>query len=345
VDPGDIVTVGNRGLKVSRLGMGTGPLGKYDDDHHWAQIVEAAWSQGIRYFDTSPFYGLSTSERHLGRELQKRPRDEFAISTKVGRLLRREGPVEPFEQAYFYPNGVPDGALRGRYDYSRQGALQSIADSYERLRLARVDIVYVHDIVELSSGVSHEGEVISEALPALFELRDHGTIKAVGIGVQVNGLLRDIALATDIDICLLAGRYTLLDQSSLDEALPAAAEKGVAIVIGSPYNTGILHDPRPTSTFDFVQAPEELIEKATRIKAACERHGVPLPAAAIQFPFGHSSVVAVLTGAETAAELNENASLMRVDIPEDLWHELRDSELIRADAPLPCEAGHAGVAS
>jgi D-threo-aldose 1-dehydrogenase len=340
MQPGDVISVGERGLRLSRLGMGTGPLGKYDDPAHWQSIVDAAWSHGVRYFDTSPFYGLGTSERNLGRVLGQRPRDDFAISTKVGRLLRHEGPVEPFERAYFYPNGVPDGALRGSYDYSRAGAMQSLEDSYARLGLDRIDIVYVHDIVELSSGISHEREVVDEAIPALIELRDRGVIKAVGIGVQVNELLRDIALATAIDLCLLAGRYTLLDQSSLDEALPAAVERGVRIVVGSPYNTGILHDPRPDSTFDFVQAPTELIEKALGLKAVCDEFGVPLPAAAIQFPFGHPAVAAVLTGAESAAELNENADLMRVDIPEDLWHELRDSGLIRADAPLPCEATH-----
>jgi D-threo-aldose 1-dehydrogenase len=341
--PGDLVSIGAHGLRLSRLGMGTGPLGKYDDADHWQTISEAAWARGIRYFDTSPFYGLGTSERRLGQALRDRPREDFAISTKVGRLLRREGPVEPFEQAYFYPNGVPDGALRGSYDYSRGGAIRSLEDSYERLGLSRIDIVYVHDIIELSSGLSHEREVIDEAIPALAQLRDRGIIKAVGIGVQVNDLLRDIAQAADIDICLLAGRYTLLDQSSLEEALPAAAKNGVSIVVGSPYNTGILHDPRPDSTFDFVQAPAELIAKAQRIKAVCDRHAVPLPAAAIQFPFGHPSVAAVLTGAESASELNENAALMEVEIPEALWHDLRETGLIRPDAPLPCEPTHGGT--
>lgn len=319
------------------MGMGTGPLGKYTDPAHWRKIVGAAWAHGIRLFDTSPFYGLGNSEEQLGAQLRERPRDEFVISTKVGRLLVREGPVESFEQAYFYPQGIPEGARRGRYDYTAPGVLRSLRDSYGRLGLDRIDIVYVHDIIELTSGTSHKEECIAEAIPALIERRKVGEIGAVGIGVQVNELLRDISLATDIDVCLLAGRYTLLDQSSLDEALPAAMEGGVSIVIGSPYNTGILHDPKPDSTFDFVRAPAHLVERAQQLKAVCDRFGVPLPAAAIQFPFGHPAVASVLTGAERASELNENARLMQVEIPEALWHELQDSGLIRRDAPLPCE--------
>lgn len=334
--PGEMITVGKTDLRLSRLGMGCGPLGKYDDDGHWEDIFSAEWNAGVRLFDTSPFYGLGVSERHLGKELQKRPRDEFAISTKVGRLLAYDGPIEPFERDYFYPNGVPAGAPRGRYDYSRDGALKSISDSYDRLGLDRIDIVYVHDIIELTSGVSHEREAINEAIPALIDLRAQGKIKAVGIGVQVNELLRDIAMATDINISLLAGRYTLLDQSSLDEALPAAVENGVSIVIGSPYNTGILHDPTPTSTFDFVQASPSLIEKAVRIKEVCESFGVPLPAAAMQFPFGHPAVVSVLTGAERRTEFEENARMLTWEIPEALWHSLQDSGLIDKRAPLPC---------
>ena len=235
--------------------------------------------------------------------------------------------------------GFPGPSVfRGRGELSRWAK-----ELQQHFSVYRMLVNDVHDIVELSSGVSHEREVVDEAVPALVELRNQGKVKAVGIGVQVNELLRDMAQATEIDICLLAGRYTLLDQSSLDEALPAAAENDVSIVVGSPYNTGILHHPGPDSTFDFVQAPAELIDKALRIKAVCDRYGVPLPAAAIQFPFGHPSIAAVLTGAETAAELNENASLMRVDIPEALWHDLSESALIRPDAPLPCERTHAGV--
>src|SRR6476660_412032 len=137
MNPSDLIDIGDTGLRTSRLGMGTGPLGNYDDDAHWAEIFGTAWDRGVRLFDTSPFYGLGTSERHLGKELQKRPRDEFVVSTKVGRLIRHEGPIEPFEEAIFYPNGVPEGAPRGQYDYSRAGVVESLETSYERLGLDR----------------------------------------------------------------------------------------------------------------------------------------------------------------------------------------------------------------
>lgn len=337
MNPGERVALGDTGVQVTRLGQGTGPLGNFRDDGHWKDVVDAAWGHGVRFFDTSPFYGLGNSEERLGRQLRERPRDEFALSTKVGRLLRTEGPIEDFERDIFYPDGVPEGAPRGRYDYSRSGALESLRTSYERLGLDRVDIVHVHDIIEMTSGQSHKDEVIAETVPALVELRDRGEIRAVGIGVQVNELLRDIGDATDIDACLLAGRYTLLDQESLDEALPVAERNGISIIVGSPYQTGILYDPRPGCTFDFFPATDAQIAKAQAIKAVCDRYGVPLPAAAIQFPFGHPQVVAVLTGAVRASETDENARLMQVDIPEALWHELQDGGLVRRDAPLPCE--------
>ena len=332
----DRVPLGRTKLTVTRMGMGTGPLGMVHDQDTWAGVVEAAWKAGIRAFDTSPYYGFGNSEQWLGKLLAERPREEYVLSTKVGRLLRPEGRIDKFAEAFYYPGGMPDNVPRTVYDYSAAGTGQSLVESRKRLGLDRIDIAHIHDIIELDTGVSHVDEAISEAFPVLADLRDQGVIGAVGAGVQVNQVLVDLVRACDFDCFLLAGRYTLLDQSGLEEALPLCAAKGIAVIIGSPYNTGILHDPRPDSTFDFVQAPTHLIERALQLKEACARHGVPLPAAAIQFPLGHPAVAMVLTGAMTAAELEENVRLMEVEIPEDLWHELRDAGLIRAEAPLPC---------
>src|ERR671931_2151543 len=337
----DRVQLGRTGLTVTRMGMGTGPLGMVHDDAAWSGIVRAAWEAGIRTFDTSPYYGFGNSERRLGKLLAERPRAELVLATKVGRLLRPEGRIDKFAEAFYYPEGMPDDVPRTVYDYSAAATAQSLQESRERLGLERIDIAHIHDIVELDTGVSHVREAIAEAFPVLAELREKGVIAAVGAGVQVNEVLVELARSCDFDCFLLAGRYTLLDQSGLDQALPLCAEKGIAVIVGSPYNTGILHHPGPDSTFDFVQAPAHLIERAMELERACKRHGVPLPAAAIQFPLGHPAVAMVLTGAMAAAELEENVRLMETEVPEDLWHELRDEGLVRPEAPLPCGCGPA----
>jgi D-threo-aldose 1-dehydrogenase len=319
------------------MGLGTGPLGMVHDDSTWTDIITTACTAGIRSFDTSPYYGFGNSERRLGGLLAAHDRGSFVLSTKVGRLLRSDGPIDPFAEAYYYPAGMPEDVPRSVYDYSHAATLQSYQESLERLGLDRIDIVHIHDVIELTSGISHIEEAISQSFPALAQLRADGVISAVGVGAQVNRVLVELGRAADFDCFLIAGRYTLLDQSAVDQVLPLCVEKGIAVVIGSPYNTGILHDPRPDSTFDFVQAPAHLIEKAQKIKSVCDRHGVPLPAAAIQFPFGHPSVAQILTGARSAQELEENLRLMAVEIPGDLWRELRAERLLPPDAPLPSE--------
>jgi D-threo-aldose 1-dehydrogenase len=331
----DVVKLGHTGLRVSRLGMGTGPLGAVHEDGEWENMVNGARQAGVRSFDTSPYYGFGNSERRLGRQLSKLKRDDFVLSTKVGRLLRPDAPVDPFAQAYYYPQGMPADVMRTVYDYSYEAAHQSVRESRERLGIERIDIIHIHDIIELSSGINHIDEALAGAFVALSELRSKGDISAVGVGAQDNQLLVDLAKRGDFDVFLIAGRYTLLDQGALDEVLPLCVEKDIGVIIGSPYNTGILHDPKPNSTFDFVQAPPELIEKALQIKAVCARYNVPLPAAAIQFPFAHPAVYQVLTGAVSPSELNENVRLMEVDIPAELWQELRDSKLINPAAPIP----------
>lgn len=335
MNPAEVVTLGKTGLRITRLGLGTGLLGGVHDDRTWKEIVDTAFAAGIRSFDTSPYYGFGNSETRLGKLLAQRSRDSYVLSTKVGRLLRMDAPVDPFAEAVYYPGGMPADVPRSTYDYSREGTLLSVDESRARLGLDRIDIVHIHDIIELASGINHVDEAITQSFPALAELREAGEISAIGAGVQVNDLVVTLGQAADFDCFLIAGRYTLLDQSAAEAALPLCLERGISVIIGSPYNSGILYDPVPGATFDFMPAPAELVEKAQRIKEVCERHGVPLPAAALQFPLGHPAVAQVLTGARSAGELSENLRLMSVEIPAALWEELQDCGLISSLAAVP----------
>jgi len=335
MNPAERVPLGKTGLRVNRMGIGTGPLGMVHDERIWTEIIDTAWTTGIRTFDTSPFYGFGNSEQRLGRELTKHDRGEYVLATKVGRLLRADGPIEPFAEAYYYPGGMPGDVPRSVYDYSAGAARESLVESRQRLGIDQIDIVHIHDVIELSSEISHIDEATRETYPALAELRKNGVIAAVGVGAQVNRVLTELGENCNFDCFLIAGRYTMLDQSAVDEVLPLCLRKNIAVIIGSPYNTGILHDPRPDSTFDFVQAPSNLIEKARKLKLVCDKYNVPLPAAAIQFPFAHPAVVQVLTGARSAKELQENLRLIQFEIPAELWRDLRNSGLIHPRAPLP----------
>ncbi|MBV9634712.1 MAG: aldo/keto reductase [Methylobacteriaceae bacterium] len=335
MNPAEPTPLGKTGLNVTRMGMGTGPLGMVHDGTAWAAIFAAAWSAGVRTFDTSPYYGFGNSEGRLGRLLAAQNRRDYVLATKVGRLLRPDAPIDPFAEAFYYPEGLPEGVLRSQYDYSVAATRLSLVESRQRLGIDRIDIAHIHDIVELASGISHVREAMHETYPALAELRDKGEISAVGVGAQVNSVLVELGTTCDFDCFLIAGRYTMLDQSAIDEVMPLCLARNIAVIIGSPYNTGILHDPTPNATFDFVQAPSELIGKAQQLKAICDRHRVPLPAAAIQFPFAHPAVAQVLTGARSAAEIKENVQFMRVQIPPELWRDLRKSGLIHPKAPLP----------
>ena len=337
MNPAEKVSIGKTKLKVTRLGLGTGLLGAVHDDGPWSEIIKTAWDAGVRSFDTSPYYGFGTSEVRLGRALLKYDRRDYVVSTKVGRLLRPDAPEDPFAEAVYFPKGRPAGALRSVYDYSAAATRQSLVESRERLGLERIDIAHIHDIVELASGVDHSKEAIKETYPVLAELREQGIITAAGVGAQVNQVLIDLGEACSFDCFLVAGRYTLLDQSAIDEVLPLCLRKSISVIIGSPYNTGILYDPKPDSTFDFMPAPPEMIEKALKLKAVCQKYNVPLPAAAIQFPFGHPAVAQVLTGAKAASEITDNLKLMQTPIPTELWRELRDNGLVHPKAPLPGE--------
>jgi D-threo-aldose 1-dehydrogenase len=273
-------------------------------------VVETAWGSGIRFFDTAPLYGHGLAERRLGSVLREKPRDEFVLATKVGRLLRPDAPPEP-GQAY---KGVPP--VNPVFDFSYEGVMRSVEESLGRLGLDRVDILHIHDPDE------HFEEALAGAYRALDRLRAEGTIRAVGAGMNQSAMLARFAREADFDCFLLAGRYTLLDRSGEVELLPLCAERDIAIIAGGVFNSGILANPGPGTTYNYRQAPPELVQRALGMKEACGRHGVELKAAAIQFPSRHPAVAAVLTGCRSVAEVEENVRAFQSPIPDALWDEL-----------------------
>ena len=328
-----IVKLGRTGLNVTALGFGATAIGgMYEEvsDARAHDAVDAAWEQGIRLFDAAPQYGLGLGEMRLGAGLAGHPRDGYVLSTKVGRLLRADAPPNPDD---FGPDGLPfdkgTPAVSTVYDYSRDGVLTSIEESLARLGKDRLDLVYVHD------PDNYVAEALATAFPALIELREQGVISAIGAGMNQTAALETFARETDPDVFLLAGRYTLLEQDALSTFLPLCEQRGIAVIAGGAYNSGLLADPSPGTHYNYVPAPQPLIERAQQLQAVCARHGVPLKAAAIQFPAAHPVVAAVLTGARQAAELNENCALFDLPIPPDLWQELRAVGLLDERAPVP----------
>ncbi|WP_235583062.1 aldo/keto reductase, partial [Kitasatospora sp. Root107] len=262
-------------------------------DEQAADAVAAAWDTGIHTFDTAPHYGLGLSERRLGAVLREHPKDEYTLSTKVGRLLE---PVA-FNGGDDLANGFAVPATHRRvWDFSAQGVRRSIEESLQRLGTDRIDIAYLHDPDD------HAEQALAEAYPELERLRADGRLGAIGVGMNQAGLLARFVRDTDVDVVLLAGRYSLLDQRGLAELLPLAEQRGVGVVIGGVFNSGLLADPRPGATFDYTAAPADLVQRALDLKAVCERHGVPLRAAALRFPFGHPAVASVLVGTRSADE-------------------------------------------
>jgi D-threo-aldose 1-dehydrogenase len=326
--PLETVALGRSGLRVSRLGLGTAPLGNLFTEVPESDAdacVDAALAAGITFLDTAPHYGLGLAERRLGRRLARLPRERFVLSTKVGRLIR---PLEAGEAAD--PEGfVATPAAKRVWDFTRDGVRRSLAESLDRLGLDRVDVALVHDPDE------HEQEAREHALPALAELRDQGVVRAIGAGMNQAEMLTRFVRELDLDLVLMAGRYSLLDQRALAELLPSCAERGVAVVIGGVFNSGLLADPRPGATFDYAPAPPGLVERAGRLQAVCARHGVPLRAAALAFPFGHPAVASVLVGARTAAEVQDAAAMLDRPVPGDLWTELVAEGLLPDHVPIP----------
>jgi len=318
MDPFEEVRLGRTGVCVTRLGLGLAPLGGLFTPVGARQArdtVERAWSLGIRYFDVAPLYGNGLAERRAGPVLAAKPRAEFALSTKVGRLLRPGG--GDVQRIWAEPSG-----LTPRFDFSAAGVRTSYAESLARLTLNRADILHLHDPDD------HFDQAVTEALPALAELRAQGRIGAVSAGMNQAGMLVDLVRAGGLDCVLLAGRFTLLDQSGAEELLPLCADRGVSVIAAGVFNSGLLADVRPGAPYDYAPARADLLDRALAVQAVCARHDVPLRAAAIQFPFTHPAVSCVLVGARSPGEVTDAVRMAAVGIPPVLWKDLRTEGLI-----------------
>lgn len=323
--------LGRGGLTVGPLSFGGAPLGNLGTrvDPEIAQTsLGRAWEAGIRYYDVAPHYGLGLAERRLGHALEGHDRNEFIVSTKVGRLLtQRDNPDGEMDEEEF---DVRADYCRIR-DYSRDGVFRSVEDSLERMNLDRIDILFVHDPDDFYR------EAMDGAFPALEELRSQGVISSYGAGMNQAEMLDAFVRNTDLDVVLLAGRYTLFEQNALDNILPSAEARGVSIVAGGVFNSGLLSENRPTRgiTYNYEPAPAVVLERVNRIADVCEAHDVSLPAAAIQFPLAHPAIVTVCVGVRAPEHIDRNLELCDVDIPDALWQDLVSEELLRPDAPVP----------
>jgi D-threo-aldose 1-dehydrogenase len=320
----------DRAVRLSELSLGCAQLGNLyraipDGQAH--ATADAAWSLGIRYFDTAPHYGLGLSERRLGLALRDRPRGAYVLSSKAGRLLAPVArPGRRDDEGFDVP-----AAYERVWDFSRDGIHRSIHDSLERLGLDALDIVYLHDAEH------HMDEVFATGYPALEELRGEGMVAAIGAGMNYTEPLRELVRNSDVDVIMLAGRYTLLEQSALDELLPLCVERRVGVVAAGVFNSGLLARERPAADarYDYAQAPPALLERTRQIAAICERHDTPLPAAALAFPLAHPAVLSVCIGARSPEQIERNAALYHRPIPPGLWGELVAAGLLRDGAPVP----------
>ena len=329
-------SLGRTGLPMTMLGFGSTGLGnlyKAVDEDAALGAVAAAYRAGLRYFDTAPLYGYGLAEHRLGTALRRLGAPDVVVSTKVGWRLYPQSMGDPAV-------GLFDGAapFRPRTDYSYDGVMRSFEDSLQRLNRDRVDILLIHDADRRNHGGEYERrfrEAMEGAYRALLSLREQGVVRAIGAGLNEWQCCQDFAEAGDFDCFLLAGRYTLLDQESLDSFLPLCERRGIGIILGGPYNSGILATGAVEGAFyDYAPASPEIMERTRRIEAACRRHGVPLKAAALQFPLLHPAVATVSPGARDAAEVEENLRLVTTPIPPELWRDLQRDGLIREDARL-----------
>ena len=325
-------------LAVTDMGFGAAPIGNFlrpiSEDVSDA-MVQRAWDHGMRYFDTAPYYGHGLSEARLGHSLRWKPRNEFVISSKVGRLLM----PAPRKEIDFAPwvNALPNIC---HFDYSYAGTMRSFEDSLQRLGLEHIDILFIHDADAFTHGPEKAKHYFNQAMdgcyPALVKLKEQGLVKAIGVGINNWDIMLDFMKAGDFDCLLMAGRYTLLEQEPLDELLPLCEKRGAAIVIGGGLNSGILATGAvPGAKYNYAPAPEHIMDKVRRIEVVCKTHGVPLAAAALQFLLAHPAVAAHVPGTRTVEQMDQNATWISHPIPKDFWNDLKDKGLLRRDAPVP----------
>ncbi len=332
--------IGNGGVTLTELGFGTAPMANLYRpvaEQDARDILELAWESGVRYFDTAPFYGLGLAENRLNGFFRVKPRDEFVVSTKVGRLLELCGAEDRAGIGKWFD--VP--CRREVFDYSYDGVMRSVEVSLERMGLDRIDILYGHDIDTYTHGSQaamehHLRAFLDGGHKALVDLREQGVIAGFGAGLNEWQPAEWLVDHGDPDIILLAGRYTLLEQEALNSFLPKCVERGVGIVIGGPYNSGILATgPREGAHYNYDPAPAEILDRVRRIEAVCQSHGVRLVDAAFQFPLCHPAVLSVIPGGQAVAEMTSNLQAANAVIPAALWADLKADGLLLPDAPTP----------
>ncbi|MFO1349242.1 MAG: aldo/keto reductase [Gammaproteobacteria bacterium] len=335
----DLRPLGQSDLRVTTLGFGGAPLGNL-----YAEIAEpeaiatvrAAFATGIRLFDTAPLYGHGLSEHRVGEALRNVARDDYVLSTKIGRLLRPRPPAQV--EGGLFKHTLP---FQPQFDYSYDGVMRSFEDSLQRLGTHRIDILLIHDVDVWTHGSREAAdqriaEVMAGGYKAMRKLREEGIVRAIGAGVNEWQICQRLAEQGDFDCFLLAGRYTLLEQEALDSLLPLCERRRISLIIGGPYNTGILATGAVAGAYyNYRPAPPDILARVARIEAVCQRHGVALASVALQFPLGHPVVASVIPGARKPAEIERNAALFSTPIPTELWRELKTAGLLRQDAPTP----------
>jgi D-threo-aldose 1-dehydrogenase len=325
------------GLTFTALSYGGAPIGNFngvfnDADAH--DMVSQAWDQGIRYFDTAPGYGNGLSEHRLGHALRSRDRKELVLSTKVGRVLTPMLDAPSTNGQYL---DIPP--FVAGYDYSYDGVMRAVEQSMQRMLTDNFDVLFIHDCDRYTHGSAAPElfhQAIVSAFPALESLREQQVVKAIGFGINETDLMIEAIKSTDVDVCLLAGRYTLLEQEPLDELFPICEQQGVSIVLGGVYNSGVLATgPISGARFNYAPADAKVLARASQLQDVCRRHNVPLAAVALQFAYAHPVVVSACIGARDAKQQTRNAELFESNVPAELWDDLRTAGLIRSDAPIP----------
>ena len=335
------------GIRFPALGFGGAGLGnlyREVSDEAAVETLDAAWGHGIRYFDTAPYYGFGLSEARLGAYLRSRDRNSFVLSTKVGRLLLPAHHIKDASERHGFCSPMP---FEPAYDYSHDGVLRSFESSLERLDLERIDMLLLHDVGERTHGANHPA-VFAEAMDggyrALAKLRDEGLVRAIGIGANEWEVCNQALDRGDFDCFLLAGRYTLLEQGALDGFLPRCLNRGVAVIIGGPYNSGILATGvlgNGQSRYDYAPAPDAVIKRVASIEGFCREFAVPLPAAALQFPLAHPAVASAIPGLTSGEDVRQALAYCQHPIPDAFWQALRNAGLMHPRAPLPSQQGAA----